>query len=234
MKKLRFANIPHIENILWGVMILLVIGNISLITKYVIANLYVESVHNEEGKKSEKSTTWYEPENWYSFDRKMESEGVYDNGKKVGEWTDWYENGKKESEGVYDNGKKVGEWTDWYENGKEKLVTNLDENGNLIKEERMSDCGNVTVYYNTDGSVNYTTESPDREKFRKKARQFANERLSIMGRGINFNSSNSPFSCRYNFTGTLFDKHNNPQSFSISVNYNGYSWDVVNVNIQRW
>jgi len=210
MKKLRFANIPHIENILWGVMILLVIGNISLITKYVIANLYVESVHNEEGKKSEKSTTWYEPENWYSFDRKMESEGVYDNGKKV------------------------GEWTDWYENGKEKLVTNLDENGNLIKEERMSDCGNVTVYYNTDGSVDYTTESPDREKFRKKARQFANERLSIMGRGINFNSSNSPFSCRYNFTGTLFDKHNNPQSFSISVNYNGYSWDVVNVNIQRW
>jgi hypothetical protein len=62
----------------------------------------------------------------------------------------------------------------------------LDKNGNLIKEERISDCGNVTIYYNTDGSVDHTTESPDREKFRKEARQFAYDRLRISGSGINF------------------------------------------------
>ena len=167
-----------------------------------------EGVYNEEGEKDGKWTTWYEPANWYSSDS------------------------EKKSEGVYDNGEKVGEWTYWYENGNKKEVTNLDKNGNLIKEERMSDCGNVTIYYNTDGSVDHTTESPDREKFRKEARQFAYDRLRISGSGINFYSSNSPFFCRYKFTGSMFDRYNNPHFFSISVNYNGYSWNVVNVDIQ--
>ena len=191
-----------------------------------------EGVYNEEGEKDGKWTTWYEPANWYSSDSEKKSEGVYDNGEKVGEWTYWYENGNKKEEGETVKKQKVGEWTYWYENGNKKEVTNLDKNGNLIKEERISDCGNVTIYYNTDGSVDHTTESPDREKFRKEARQFAYDRLRISGSGINFYSSNSPFFCRYKFTGSMFDRYNNPHFFSISVNYNGYSWNVVNVDIQ--
>ena len=166
-----------------------------------------EGVFNEEGNKEGKWTTWYEPEKWYSSDSEKKSEGEYNNGEKIGKWTYWYENGNKK-ETIY-----------------------LAKNGNLTKKERMSDCGNTTTSFNTDGSVRSTTESPDIEKYKKKARQFAFDRLRNNGSGINFYSSSSN-GCRYNFSGDMFDRYNNPHFFSISVEYNGYSWSVENINIQ--
>ncbi|MBT7556566.1 hypothetical protein HN615_06535 [Candidatus Woesearchaeota archaeon] len=190
-----------------------------------------EGVFNEEGNKEGKWTTWYEPEKWYSSDSEKKSEGEYNNGEKIGKWTYWYENGNKKEEGETVKKKKVGKWTYWYENGNKKETIYLAKNGNLTKKERMSDCGNTTTSFNTDGSVRSTTESPDIEKYKKKARQFAFDRLRNNGSGINFYSSSSN-GCRYNFSGNMFDRYNNPHFFSISVEYNGYSWSVENINIQ--
>ena len=41
-------------------------------------------------------------------------------GKQVGLYTRWYENGKKQFEGTYKNGKKDGLFTWWYGNGKKE------------------------------------------------------------------------------------------------------------------
>jgi antitoxin component YwqK of YwqJK toxin-antitoxin module len=38
------------------------------------------------------------------------AEAAFKNGKQVGLWTRYYENGKLWDEGTYEDGKKVGEW----------------------------------------------------------------------------------------------------------------------------
>jgi len=43
--------------------------------------------------------------------------GQIKNGKMNGEWTDWYESGKKKSEEKYNNGKRIGKRITWGENG---------------------------------------------------------------------------------------------------------------------
>jgi antitoxin component YwqK of YwqJK toxin-antitoxin module len=85
--------------------------------------------------------TWYEA-------GQAESEGQYENGKKVGNWKKWYSNGQMESDVNYvqdtldakyvywyENGQKmsegttnklvhIGEFTSWYENGQMKSKLN--------------------------------------------------------------------------------------------------------------
>jgi|TARA_B100000959_G_scaffold265831_1_gene307711 antitoxin component YwqK of YwqJK toxin-antitoxin module len=34
-----------------------------------------------------------------------------------GKWTSWYDNGQKKAEGTYNNGKQVGKWTYYKEDG---------------------------------------------------------------------------------------------------------------------
>jgi hypothetical protein len=48
-------------------------------------------------------------------------EGHHDNGRRVGVWRTFFENGQLESEGAYADDLPVGRWTYWYPNGQKKL-----------------------------------------------------------------------------------------------------------------
>ena len=48
---------------------------------------------------------------------KMESKGIYKDGKREGEWIFWHNNGQMESKGIYKDGYLKGEWIYWYDNG---------------------------------------------------------------------------------------------------------------------
>ena len=97
-----------------------------------------EGVYNEEGEKDGKWTTWYEPANWYSSDSEKKSEGVYENGEKVGKWTYYHNNGNKKEEGETVNGKKVGKWTYYHNNGNKK------EEGETVNSKKV---GKWTSWY---------------------------------------------------------------------------------------
>ena len=75
----------------------------------------------------------------------MKSRGEYKDGKKVGNWGEWWISGNKMSEGSYKDGKKDGKWTEWSNDGKkvfegvyidgEKVGTNRDV---LNESEKVS------------------------------------------------------------------------------------------------
>ena len=50
-------------------------------------------------------------------------EVTYKEGKLVGKWTRWYENGQKRQEGTFKDGEKDGKWRYWDENGQYILLT---------------------------------------------------------------------------------------------------------------
>lgn len=71
----------------------------------------------------------------------MKIEGSYIDGKKVGIYTSWYDNGQKMAEEHYKDGIKVGEWIKWYDNG------NLKERKHYHQGDGKLD-GYYIEYYN--------------------------------------------------------------------------------------
>ncbi len=68
---------------------------------------------NDKGDKQLYKETQYFPE------EKKYIEGTYDQySRRDGEWTSWYENGRKNSQGTYENGLLQGKYTVWHPNGK--------------------------------------------------------------------------------------------------------------------
>ncbi len=53
----------------------------------------------------------------YNLDGDRMLEGYYHDGKQTGEWTMWYNNGKRASVDHYKDGVQDGEHTSWYANG---------------------------------------------------------------------------------------------------------------------
>ena len=53
------------------------------------------------------------------------TEGNYEEGKRVGLWTEWYDSDLKKVEGSYADGKKEGFWIEWYENGQKSKEDNF-------------------------------------------------------------------------------------------------------------
>lgn len=54
--------------------------------------------------------------NWHfshTGDKKITMKGKYDNGKKIGLWVEYYENGNLKLEVTYDNGLKHGSFKEW-------------------------------------------------------------------------------------------------------------------------
>jgi antitoxin component YwqK of YwqJK toxin-antitoxin module len=76
-------------------------------------------------KKQERNGLVYLPNENKPFSGKfckteLSSEENYKDGKRVGEYIEWHENGQKKSEGSYKDGKRVGEYIEWHENGQKK------------------------------------------------------------------------------------------------------------------
>ena len=74
--------------------------------------------------------------------------GQIRNGNMNGEWTDWYESGKKKSEEKYYNGKRIGKRITWYENG-QKYSESTYKDGVLN--------GLTTIWYENGKKANETT-----------------------------------------------------------------------------
>ena len=72
----------------------------------------------------------------------LETGWFYD-GKKNGEWTEWYSGGQLERKGLYKHGEKTGEWLFWYENGQLYMVGSY---------QNDKDVGSWTIYH-TNGQV---------------------------------------------------------------------------------
>ena len=56
--------------------------------------------------------------------------GQYDEGKKVGVWTLFYDNGNEKEKGTYSNGNKIGNWISYYKDGV------ISSKGDYIKGEK--------------------------------------------------------------------------------------------------
>jgi antitoxin component YwqK of YwqJK toxin-antitoxin module len=44
-------------------------------------------------------------------------QGLYQDGKRVGQWTWWHSNGMKQLAGAFEADRKTGQWTWWHANG---------------------------------------------------------------------------------------------------------------------
>lgn len=85
-------------------------------------------------------------ETTYYANKQRQMEGTYQNNKRHGTWTYWYENGKVWSEGQFINGKSDGRRVTYFENGKVRYEGSykedirigkwrfFDENGRLLQE----------------------------------------------------------------------------------------------------
>ena len=72
-------------------------------------------------------------------------EGNYINGKKDGYWTFWWSNGNKRDSGRYKLGKPVGVWKGWWQNGDKYSESTFNNNGQLISSRCWNtefDCTN--------------------------------------------------------------------------------------------
>jgi antitoxin component YwqK of YwqJK toxin-antitoxin module len=59
--------------------------------------------------------------------------GVYKNGQREGDWTEWNNTDQKKSHGKYENGKHIGLWQYWDESGKLKKEEVYDNSSKLVK-----------------------------------------------------------------------------------------------------
>jgi len=73
----------------------------------------------------------------------LESRGLYDNGRKIGVWTTWYENGHIKSEFTYDGHQLHGPYKIWYNYGI------LSKTGNYEHGEKHGD----TTFYYQNGNI---------------------------------------------------------------------------------
>jgi len=78
-----------------------------------------------EYKDGKKDGNWTEW--WVNGQKKSEGKWLY--GKQEGKRTEWHENGQIESEGNYINGKQEGKRTEWHENGQINSVANYKDGG---------------------------------------------------------------------------------------------------------
>jgi antitoxin component YwqK of YwqJK toxin-antitoxin module len=71
----------------------------------------------------------------YYNDGSLSAEGSFKNGKKEGEWVYYWSNGKLQEEGSYKNGKKEGKWGDYDSDG--TLIS--DYSGTYKNGKKVSD-----------------------------------------------------------------------------------------------
>ena len=71
------------------------------------------------------------------------TQGSFKDGKKVGPWVGYHDNGKLESKGTFKDGKEVGPWIEYHENG--QLLCK-----GIYKDGKMD---GPWVGYNKDGTV---------------------------------------------------------------------------------
>lgn len=108
--------------------------------------------YNTEGKNIRHgvSKVWYP-------NGKLESEGIYQFGKKSGTFTFWHENGQVASTGDYRDDKAEGQWVWWHENGQRSAYGRYDdgqltgewrwwnENGKLTKQQVYDDAESMSA-----------------------------------------------------------------------------------------
>jgi hypothetical protein len=100
----------------------------------------------------------------------MKSRGEYKDGKKEGNWSEWWITGNKKSEGSYKDGKQDGKWTEWSKNGKkvfegvykdgEKVGVYKDGEKEEVKRELLND--SVKVSFNDTKNTTSTLNTPSR------------------------------------------------------------------------
>jgi hypothetical protein len=64
---------------------------------------------------------------WYSENKALKTEEVYNNGKRNGHVQWWYQSGKLKRHAIYKDGKPEGECEDFYENGKKMRLSHFVE-----------------------------------------------------------------------------------------------------------
>lgn len=70
-------------------------------------------------------------------------QGLFKNGKKVGSWVRYHENGQLYEQGNYKDGKEEGVWVEYYRNGRLRSKLNF-KNGKMEGK---------SISYNRDGTV---------------------------------------------------------------------------------
>ena len=98
----------------------------------------------------------------------MKSRGEYKDGKKVGNWGEWWLGGNKMSEGSYNNyGKKDGKWTEWSKGGKKVFEATYKngvkyKDGNIVEMKnarKESDTVALNDKKNTNQNINENKET---------------------------------------------------------------------------
>jgi len=112
----------------------------------------------------------------------MKSRGEYKDGKKEGNWSEWWITGNKKSEGSYKDGKQDGKWTEWSKNGKkvfegvykdgEKVGVYKDGEKEEVKRELLND--SVKVSFNDTKNTTSTLNWLSFKAFALKPRKLAN------------------------------------------------------------
>jgi len=74
---------------------------------------------------------------------KFYGKGNYKNGKKVGKWIWYQDDGTIEMEGNFKDGKTVGKWTWYYRNGQIKMEVFFTEYEKITKWIKYDEDGNV-------------------------------------------------------------------------------------------
>jgi antitoxin component YwqK of YwqJK toxin-antitoxin module len=70
---------------------------------------------------------------FYFSDGQIQTEGVFEKGKRIGVWEYYHENGALKQKSNYKNGLKEGEWEEFSDNGY-KVKSMFYKNDTLIKE----------------------------------------------------------------------------------------------------
>ncbi len=103
------------------------------------------------------------------FETKKIFLGQMVDGKKDGEWVEWYDSGLKKSKFKFSKGIRDGKQIGWYENGKKRAEVNIKmgkvgnntfwwQNGNLQSEVKTVDKITTFKTWNEDGSLTSQTQ----------------------------------------------------------------------------
>lgn len=108
-----------------------------------------------EYKDGVESGLW---ETYHATTKNISSSGVFDNGKRVGEWVYHYASGAIRSRGEMKDGKETGLWVEYYENGAKR------GEGQFEKGKQSG----TWTWWREDGSVWRTAEYVDGKEVTKK------------------------------------------------------------------
>lgn len=128
---------------------------------YLNGTIQMEGAH--KSKKSNKKSGLF---TYYYPDGTKQSQGLYKNDLKEGEWKQWHENGQQKSLGSYAGSLGTGEWKYWYDSGVLRAKGNFDsgkkhgtwsywhKNGNLKTEESIEKNQiNAIIRYHPNGQL---------------------------------------------------------------------------------